>query len=123
MMNNRNVDEFNSLVVQCAGPERKDQETYLIRVIMKVMIEFFERDTRLPDANVLHALIAKGIVNEICEANVFAAMKVLDTFYKTIACALLDDPDFDPSNIRSEVITVMQKGMSNRRAIQSKASV
>ena len=47
MMGNGQADklDFNALVARCAGPDGNEQESYLARVVMKVLIEHFGRDT------------------------------------------------------------------------------
>lgn len=125
-MTNHELDEkmdFATLITKCAGPDRKDQETYLVRLVAKLLIGYFGRDPSLPDANVLRAMVAKGIVNEVVEKDIFAAIKVLDTFYGMIARAFLNDPDFDPSGIRSDAIKFMQEELRERRAIQQEANI
>ena len=125
MTNNRQDEKmaFNALVTRRGGSDRKDQEDYLARVIMQLMIDHFGRGTRLPDANILHALIAKGAVDKVCEKDVFAAMEVLDAFYRMVACALLDDPCFDPQGIRSKAIEFMQIREERDREIQRTAGI
>ena len=118
-----NAMSFHELVKVCGGTRRDEQIDYLVKIVMQMMIEYFGRDTRLPDANVLHALIQKGVVNEICEKDVVTAMKVLDRFYEMIASALIDDPNFDPSNVRSKVMELMRKKMYDRITIQQEASI
>ena len=115
--------DFATLITKCAGPDRKDQETYLVRLVAKLLIGYFGRDPSLPDANVLRAMSAKGIVNEVVEKDVFAAIKVLDTFYCMIARAFLDYPDFDPSGIRSDAIKFMLEELRKKRAIQRDANI
>ena len=115
--------DFTTLITKCAGPDGKEQEAYLVRLVAKLMIGYFGRDPSLPDVNVLRAMTAKGIVNEVVEKDVFAAIKVLDTFYGMIARAFLDDPDFDPSGIRSDAIKFMRKELRERRAVQQGANI
>ena len=109
--------DFNTLVTRRAGPGREEQVDYLVKVVMHLMMKPFERDARLPDSNVLHTLIAKGAIDKISEKYVLAAMKVLDTFYYTIACSVLDDPDFNPDGIRSKVMQFMNA--YNQRNVKS----
>lgn len=110
MANNEQVEnlDFNELVTRCAGSARKDQEHYLANVVMHLMMKPVEQDARLPDSNVLHAFIANGAVGKICEKDVSVAMKVLDAFYCMVACAFLDDPDYNPDNIRSKAMEFMR---------------
>lgn len=113
MANNEQVEnlDFHALVVRCAGPDRKRQKEYLVRVVMQLMIKHFGRDMSLPDAKVLNALIAKGVVDKLCEKDVISAMKVLDMFYGKIACAFLDDPEFNPAGLRSDTMEFMRNKM------------
>lgn len=110
MANNEQVEnlDFNELVTRCAGSARKDQEHYLANVVMHLMMKPVEQDARLPDSNVLHAFIANGAVGKICEKDVSVAMKVLDAFYCMVARAFLDDPDYNPDNIRSKAMEFMR---------------
>ena len=110
MANNEQVEnqDFNELVKRRAGSARKDQEHYLANVVMHLMMKPIEQDARLPDSNVLHAFIAKGSVGKICEKDVSVAMKVLDAFYYMVARAFLDDPDYNPDNIRSKAMEFMR---------------
>ena len=120
MANNEQVEklDFNALITRYAGSgDRKVQERYLVWAVMQLMIKYFGRDTRLPDANVLKVLIAKGIIDKLCEKDVISAMKVLDMFYDKIACAFLDYPDFDPVGLRSEVMDFMRKEICRRGAV------
>ena len=111
--------DFNALVARRAGPDRKDQEKYLANVTMHLMMKPFARDARLPDSNVIHTLIAKGSIDKFCEKHVLAAINMLDTFYDTIACAVLDDPDFNPDDIRSKVMKFMKT--HNQRDVKQEA--
>ena len=125
MASNEQVEEldFNALVTLRGGSNRNEQEGYLARVVMQLMIDCFGRGTSLPDENLLHALIAKGAVAEICEKDVFAAMEVLDAFYRMIARALLDDPSFNPQGIRSKVMEFMQIRGQRDWEIQREAGI
>lgn len=109
---------FYELIEVCGGQSREEQLRYLVKVVMQLMINHLGRDAKLPDANVLHALVAKGLVTEIFEKDVSAAMKVLDSLYEQIACAFIDDPDFNPSNLRSEAIEFMQESMRDRSVVK-----
>ncbi len=110
MANNEQVEnlDFNALVTLRAGSKvRKVQEEYLANVVMHLMMKPVDHDARLPDSNVLHTFIAKGSMGKICEKDVSVAMKVLDAFYCMVARAFLDDPDYNPDNIRSKAMEFM----------------
>ncbi len=125
MANNEQVEnlDFNELVARRGGSDRNEQESYLARVVMQLMIDYFGRGTRLPDENLLHALIAQGAVDKICEKDVFAAMEVLDAFYRMVARTLLDDSSFDPQGIRSKAMEFMQIREQSDRKIQREAGI
>ena len=111
MANNEQVEklDFNTLVALRAGSKvRKVQEEYLANVVMHLMMKPVDHDARLPDSNILHTFIAKGSVDKICEKDVSVAMKVLDAFYCMVACAFLNDPDYNPDNIRSKAMEFMR---------------
>lgn len=114
--NNGQGDDFNTLVEDCAGPDRKEQVSYLSRVVMKVMIDRFDRDLQLPDANVLRVC---GIEIE----EVVKAMKVLDALYSGLSKSLLDDADKDPCGIRLEAQKYMRKDLNEREKIQKEAGI
>ena len=110
MTNNGQEEELdlNALVARRAGPSRGKQEEFLVRVVMQLMMKHVEQDARLPDSNVLHVFITKGSFGKICEKDVSVAMKVLDAFYYMVARACLDDPDYNPDNIRSKIMEYMR---------------
>lgn len=108
--------DFNDLVARCAGPDRKEQERYLAKVIMQVMISDYGRDAKLPDANALQAFMEKGVAEEILRRDVSTAMKVLDAFYDMIARAFLNGLDFDQLGLRSKAMAFMQKSLDSRIA-------
>ena len=103
--------DFDVLVARCAGPDRKEQECYLARVIMKLLIERFGRDSHLPDANVLWVL-------GICEDDVVAAMRVLDGIYTWVSKSLLGDSRCDMSAIREGARDEMLKELIRRQEFQ-----
>ena len=109
--------DFNALVTRHAGSGRTDQERYLANVVMHLMMKPVEQDARLPDSNVLHAFIAKGSVGKICEKDVSVAMKVLDAFYYMVARAFLDDPDYNPDNIRFKAIEFMRTHKQGEKTV------
>ena len=118
MANNEQVEEldFNALVVRCAGPDKKEQEEYLVRVVMKLLIQRYGRDSKLPDANVLRVL-------GIREEDTRVAMKVLDGIYTWVSKGLLDDPCCDLPSIRSEIVEYMQSDLERRHAIQREVEI
>ena len=118
MASNEQVEEqdFNALVVRCAGRDKKEQEEYLVRVVMKLLIQHFGRGKKLPDENVLRAI-------GICEEDTQVAMKVLDGIYAWVSKGLLGDHCCDLSGIRSEAIEYMRSELERREAIQREAGV
>lgn len=108
--------DFNALVVRCAGHDKKEQEEYLVKVVMKLLIQRFGRDEKLPDANVLRVL-------GISEEDTQVAMKVLDGIYAWVSKGLLGDPCCNLPGIRSEAIKYMRSELERRRAIQREAGV
>ena len=100
--------DLKVLVARCVGTDRKDQEVYLVRVIMKSLIERYGRGPYFPDSNALQ--MHKLLTNE----DVDLAMKMLDVVYASAARALLDDPCHDMLGIRSEVIKYMQSDLEQR---------
>lgn len=108
---------FNDLVAACAGPDRESQEKYLVRLVMKLLIERYERDPKLPDANVLRK-------HGICDIkNVHEAVKVLDAYYLAVSRALLDDASDDPCCIRDKAIEYMRSNLNQRLEIRKEAGV
>ena len=108
--------DFNALVVACAGQDRAAQEKYLVCLVMKLLIERYERDSKLPDANVLR----KHGIGDI--KNVHEAEKVLDAYYLAVSRALLDDSD-DLCGIRDKVIEYMRSDLSRRQEIREEAGL
>ena len=109
--------DLKVLVVQCAGAEREKQEVYLVRAIMKILIERYGRGPYFPDSNVLQ--MHESLTNE----DVDLAMKMLDVVYASVARALLDDSCHDMLGIRSEVIKYMQSDLERMRETQRKAGI
>lgn len=107
---------FNDIVAACAGPDRESQEKYLVCLVMKLLIERYERDSKLPDANVLR----KHGIGDI--KNVHEAEKVLDAYYLAVSRALLDDSD-DLCGIRDKVIEYMRSDLSRRQEIREEAGL
>jgi len=118
MASNEQIEkqDFNALVVRCAGPDKKEQEEYLVSVVMKLLIQRFGRGRKLPDENVLRVL---GIREEDTQV----AMKVLDGIYAWVSKGLLDDPCCDLPGIRSEAIEYMRSDLERRQAIQREAGI
>ena len=118
MASNEQVEEqgFNALVVRCAGRDKKEQEEYLVRVVMKLLIQHFGRGKKLPDENVLRAI-------GICEEDTQVAMKVLDSIYEYVVKALLEDPRRDLLGISPEIIEYMRSELERRQAIQREAGI
>ena len=118
MASNKQVEEldFNALVVRCAGPDKEEQEAYLVKVVMKLLIQHFGRGKKLPDENVLRAI-------GICEKDTQVAMKVLDSIYEYVVKALLGDPRCDLLGISPEIIEYMRSELERREAIQREAGI
>lgn len=109
--------DFNALVTACAGQDRESQEKYLVCLVMKLLIERYERDPKLPDANVLR----KHGIGDI--KNVHEAQNVLDAYYLAVSRALLDDASDDPCCIRDKAIEYMRSYLSRRQEIRKEAGV
>ena len=108
--------DLNALVARCAGPDKKEQGEYLVKVIMKLLIQHFGRGKKLPDENVLRVL-------GICEEDTRVAMKVLDGIYAWVSKSLLGDSCCDLPNIHSEAIEYMRSDLERRQAIQREAGI
>ena len=108
--------DFNALVVRCAGPDKEEQKAYLVKVVMKLLIQHFGRGKKLPDENVLRAI-------GICEEDTRVAMKVLDGIYAWVSKGLLGDPCCDRLGIRSEIVEYMRSDLERRQAIQREAGI
>lgn len=118
MANNEQVEkqDFNALVVRCAGPDKKEQEEYLVKVVIKLLIQHLGRGKKLPDENVLRAI-------GICEEDTRVATKVLDSIYEFVVKALLEDPRRDLLGISPEIIEYMRSELERRQAIQREAGI
>ena len=108
--------DFNALVVRCAGHDKKEQEEYLVKVVMKLLIQHFGRGSKLPDGNVFQVL-------KICEEDTRVAIRVLDSIYEHVVKALLGDPCCDLLGIRSEIIEYIRSELERRLAIQREAGI
>lgn len=109
--------DFHSLLVACAGQSRQEQKTYLMRLIMKFMIERFKQDQKLPDANVRRQI---GFVNI---KDTEEAIKILDACYFLMATALLDGSDVDLTDIRLRASAYMRADLERRQTIQKEAGL
>ena len=118
MVSNDRYEElgFNALVVRCAGPDKEEQEEYLVKVVMKLLIQRLGRGKKLPDENVLRAI-------GICEEDTRVAMKVLDSIYEYVVKALFEDPRRDLLGISPEIIEYVRSELERRQAIQREASI
>ena len=118
MASNEQVEkqDFNALVARCAGPVKEEQEAYLVKVVMKLLIQHFGRGKKLPDENVLRAI-------GICEEDTRVATKVLDSIYEFVVKALLEDPRRDLLGISPEIIEYMRSELERRQAIQREAGI
>ena len=119
MANNEENEQqaLKVLVARCVWADRKKQEVYLVRVIMKSLIERYGRGPYFPDSNVLQ--MHKSLTKE----DVDLAMKMLDVVYASAAKALLDDPCHDMLGVRSEAINYMQSELERRKKIQREAGI
>lgn len=118
MANNEQIEEmdFNTLLLRCAGPDGKEQEGFLVRVVMKSLIELLGRGSHLPDENVLRAL-------GVCEEEVTFAIRVLDSVYAWVSKSLIGDPCCDLQYIRSYAIKFMRAELKRRQEIQREAGI
>ena len=98
MENSEESKGFNVLVALCAGPDRRDQESYLARVIRKSIRE--RRDRNISDGELLNEL---GVSKD----NFDVVMKVFDAIYARAACLLLESPSRDLLHVRLEAIKKM----------------
>ena len=107
--------DFNALVEACAGPDRKEQTNYLVKVVMKIMIEFYGRNLiqKLPDANVLLRHSLGDLIG-----NGGADIELLDAIYLALAKSLLGDVHNHPSDIRSKVKEYMLSELRRRQVLQ-----
>lgn len=119
--------DLNSLVADCAGLGCREQESYLSRLVMKILIEHYRRTQPVPDANVLRVFgagddvlqaIRKGDTDCIC-----AVMRALDCFYAQVARSLLSDSNYDVYDVREKAIAYMHSDLRRRRVIQQDAEV
>ncbi len=102
MVNTEDVSEFNALVAECAGsPVRGNQESYLIRVVNKVMKDRYVNGKK--DFNSVFETITPA------QEDMRTACLILDAFYSEVAKVLLNDLSFDVLDIRTRVIREMQK--------------
>ena len=88
MANNGNIDEFNALVTNREGHDRKKQEDYLIGVLKTLVVNRSKGSVQpSDDISVLKML---GVEDA---DNVFAAIKTAggEPIYSAIAKLLLDD--------------------------------
>lgn len=116
--NEENVkQDLNALVTQCVGADRTKQEVYLVRVIMKLLIERYGRGPYFSDSNVIQ--VHKLLTSEDFDL----AMKMLDVVYASAAKELLDVPCRDMLGVRSEVIKYMWADLERRQGIKCEAGI
>lgn len=124
MENDEQNEVFKALVERCAGPVRKEQESYLARVIMKSLIKRYGRDGKLPDANVFRALgRSEEDLTRVVAREPFVVGKVLDEIYSWLAKSLLDNQLYDLHTLRREAVEYMQENLKRRQAIQREAGL
>ena len=118
MVNTEQVEkeDFNALVVQCAGPDRKEQEGYIARVIMKVMNEQYGEGKVFPDSLDLPK------IEDFAKKDVQAAWVMLDAIYSCVSKSLLGD-SCHMLDIRSEVIKYMLSELERRQEIKREAGI
>ncbi len=118
MANNEQAEgrDFNVLVEQCAGPDRKEQESYLARVVMKVMIKQYGEGKVFPDSLDLPK------IEDFAKKDVQAAWVMLDAIYSCVSKSLLGD-SCHMLDIRSEVIKYMLSELERRQEIQREAGI
>lgn len=105
----REKDEFKILVEGCAGTDRKDQESYLVRTVMKVMAKRYGKGDVVPDSTGISAL------KELVKSDVNKILMVLDAIYSAVAKLLLEDSSFDILNIRAGVRMEMLSEIERKR--------
>ena len=107
--------EFIALVERCAGPDRKDQEKYLARVIVKLMKTNHGREADfsegLQTSGKTDAEKVSVAILSSCDANYF------------VAKMLLDDLGYDLMGLRSKATDFMQSDLERRQKIQREAGV
>ena len=118
MANNEQEEklDFNALVEQCAGPNRKEQESYLARVVMKVMIEKYGKGEVIPDS------LGLPKIEEFAKKDVQTAEVILDAIYSCVSKSLLGD-SCHMLYLRSEAIKYMLSELERRQKIQCEAGV
>ena len=110
--------DFNALVARCAvSDKKKEQEEYLVKVIMKLLTERYGRGAYFPDSNVFQG--HRSLTNE----EVDLAMKMLDVVYASASKALLGDLCHDMLGVRSEAIKYMQSELKLRQEIPCEAGI
>lgn len=111
---------FKDLVEACAGANRNDQEDYLVRAIMKFMVERYGGDHKVspPDANILQR---HGLGDLI--GNGGADIELLDAIYSALSRSLLDDTDYHPNDLRPKIVEYMRSDLRRRHEIQEEVGV
>ena len=108
--------DLNVLVAQCAGPDRKEQERFLVRAIMKVLIEQYGKGEKIPDS------LGLPEIEEFAKHDAYTTCMILTVIYSFVAESLLND-SLHMLDIRSWVIKYMQSELERRQKIQHKAGV
>ena len=118
MVNTEQVEkeDFNALVVQCAGPDRKEQEGYIARVIMKVMNEQYGKGGIIPDS------LGIPKIETFVQKDLHTAWALLSVIYSCLARSLLGD-SCHMLDIRSKARKHMQAELERRQEIKREAGI
>ena len=108
--------DFNALVERCAGSDRKEQGRFLVKVVMKVMIEQYGKGERIPDS------LGLPEIEEFAKKDANTACMILTAIYSFVAESLLNDSCY-MLDIRSWVIAYMQSELERRQKIQREAGI
>ena len=109
------ISEFNALVAECAGTDKKDEQvSYLAKVIMKAMKDRYRKGDKIPDSLGIPA------IEEFAEKDAYTACKILDALYSFVSESLLDGSIM---NIRADAIRIMQEELNRRQKIQQEANI
>ena len=113
IMENNKYREFKVLVERCAGPDRKEQEKYLARVVVKLMKMNHGREADFSEVlqtpEKADAKKASAAIMSSRDANSF------------VAKMLLNDIAYDFMGIRSKATDFMQSDLERRQKIQRAA--
>ena len=108
------ISEFNALVEKCAGSSRKDQLSFLERVIMKLMIKQYGKGDVIPDS------LGAPELEALAKKEPATAMQILSCIYSYMSSLVLDN---NIVAIRSQAVSIMQDELNRRQKIQQEANV